>query len=31
MIVCKMNENYNNVCVSIRSLVNEYLKMNGNV
>ena len=31
MKVCKMNEKYKNVCTSIRSLVNEYLKMNGTV
>ena len=31
MKVCKMNEKYNNVWMSIRLLVNEYLKMNGNV
>ena len=30
MKVCKMNEKYNNVCMSIRSLVNAFLKMNGN-
>ena len=29
MKVWKMNENYNNVWMSIRLLVNEYLKMNG--
>ena len=31
MQVCKMNEKFNNVWMSIRSLVSEYLKMNGNV
>ena len=31
MKVCKMNEKYNNVWMSICSLVNEYLKMNGNI
>ena len=31
MKVCNMNKKYNNVWMSIRLLVNEYLKMNGNV
>ena len=29
MKVCKMNEMYDNVWMSFRSLVNEFLKMNG--
>ena len=31
MKVCMMNEKYNNVKMSIRSLVNEYLKINRNI